>query len=93
MADEELVFLNGVDAETGEPLIPALSLADLAARIRGETVDQGKLKKRRSRPDPCPGIPWPARRHRALRRKTGWLGGRLPQGRGRSGEEGGDAPL
>ena len=45
MADEELIFVNGVDAETGEPLVPAITIADLAAMIRGETVDAGKIKE------------------------------------------------
>lgn len=45
MAEAELLYVNGVDAATGELLLPAISIADLAARIKGEPVNPAKVKE------------------------------------------------
>lgn len=48
MPEQELLYINGIDAETGKPLIPAMPVAELAAMIRGETVDVQRTKEARA---------------------------------------------
>lgn len=43
-AQPDLIFVNGVDARTGEPLLPDMTVADLAAMIKGGTLDRGKIQ-------------------------------------------------
>lgn len=42
---EELLYVNGVDATSGDYLIPPISVANLAALIRGEPVNPAKVKE------------------------------------------------
>ena len=43
MADD-LIYFNGVDATTDDPLLPPIPESDLAEMIRGEPLDLAKLQ-------------------------------------------------
>lgn len=40
----DLVTANGVDASTGAPLLPEMTISDLAAMIKESTLDQGSIQ-------------------------------------------------
>jgi hypothetical protein len=43
-SEDDLVFVNGIDAETGAPLVDPMDLSTLAAIIKGERIDQAKAQ-------------------------------------------------
>jgi hypothetical protein len=51
MADElgDLIFTNGVNAETGEPLLPPLPLALVAEMAKGNPINADDLKELQAR--------------------------------------------
>ncbi len=46
---ETLIYPNGIDAETGEPLVPTLPVATVAAMAQGRPIAKGELDELRAR--------------------------------------------
>ena len=48
MTTDDLIYVNGIDADSGDYLLSPMSVAELAALIRGEPVDKNKVQTAQS---------------------------------------------
>ncbi len=87
--DDDLIFVNGIDVETGSFLVDPMDFSTLASIIKGERIDPAKAQDFKSiAQSSCQALARAAGRRFADRRHKGGLGVGAAQGRGPGGAQG-----